>query len=93
MQKNSKIMKAVLLSVIALAIVAGLYFLSLYNNILSHLLNRIYFNLFWGMPFYFSNKYNLSCQEFIYGAACNRISYKLGFGFSKYHFLSGFKFI
>jgi diguanylate cyclase (GGDEF)-like protein len=36
MQKNLKIIRAVLLSVIVLSIVAGLYFLSLYNNILAH---------------------------------------------------------
>jgi diguanylate cyclase (GGDEF) domain len=36
MPKNSKIIKIVLLSVVVLAIVAGLYFLSLYDNILSH---------------------------------------------------------
>jgi diguanylate cyclase (GGDEF)-like protein len=36
MQKNLKIIRAALISIIILATLAGLYFLSLYNNILTH---------------------------------------------------------
>ncbi|HEX7561097.1 MAG TPA: MASE3 domain-containing protein, partial [Candidatus Humimicrobiaceae bacterium] len=36
MQKNLKIIRAALLSVIVLTTLAGLYFLSLYNNTLAH---------------------------------------------------------